>query len=384
MALVDYAGSDSDSEDELTTKAMPATLEKNAEDEDFFRSESRDTEESTLQSEKVANDDVLEDIVKPKNWELKLAEKQKKKLEKKAKKAAKKEKKKSKNNKEAGIVPKISSGVKKPKPKVQISAFGALASIAGSISSDSDDDELISKESVKGIGFLSSLPAPKGKNNVTGDQTISSFVPFSKATPDVPSTSLASKLVDSEDDDYDPLDFFGFSLASKKVDKIPDEPQVPQFTEDMEMVGPSKPSQQFIYPSQLYNMAEVPEEPAKPKGKILTDEMAQKLIMRFSQDIGPGELKSFNEITSNLIDVNVDDAIGPNVKSNILKNLGHRQFSEATKAPLPQAPVAGQMSRKKHQITYLANLAVSREEALKDKWAEQKQTKRMARQKYGF
>lgn len=42
------------------------------------------------------------------------------------------------------------------------------------------------------------------------------------------------------------------------------------------------------------------------------------------------------------------------------------------------------LSKRKHQITFLAHQAKVREEALKDQWAANKYSRRHSQQKYGF
>ncbi|KIH57291.1 hypothetical protein ANCDUO_12520 [Ancylostoma duodenale] len=80
-----------------------------------------------------------------------------------------------------------------------------------------------------------------------------------------------------------------------------------------------------------------------------------------------------------------DEALGPDVRATLLKNLHTTARAKDAMAPLPKAKTsADATSRRKHQITYLANLAVAREEALQQQWAESKQMRRIGRQKYGF
>ncbi|CAI2351487.1 unnamed protein product [Caenorhabditis sp. 36 PRJEB53466] len=405
MGLVDYAGSDSDSDkEEETPQKIAAAPQKTTVDngEDFFNDEEKS---GSLSSFNPNNEDVLEEIVKPKDWELKLAEKSRLKLEKKAmKKALKKEKKLAKKAQKGEKIAKVAGGIKKDKKekaKVVISAFGSLAGIGGESSNDSDDEGkgVVPKQKL-GNGFLATLPAPKGRDNRSDGPSsfAKSLVPQSvakKNSPVVPAftPAPAPQIADDSDDDDDdgPMDFFGFSsVPAKRQETLSDVPFM-AINSSMDVVGPSRPTDDDeIDPSQMYQM---PEEEAQQEGasssntwlhRKISDEQAHKLLMRFSHDIGSEEKRSINEMASSIVDVNVDAALGPDVRTNVIKNLGHRAFVEATSAPVPQVQTQGQMSRRKHQITYLASLAVAREEQLKEKWAEQKQTKRMARQKYGF
>lgn len=406
MGLVDYAGSDSENEQEKETQQNTFDTRKPsfAEEDSFFESSVNSRAPDVFNAN---GEDALEEIVQPKDWEKKLAEKERRKLEKKAlKKAQKVEKKKEKrlarksekNNK----IPKIGSGIHKEKGKVVISAFGALAGIAGDNSSDdsdTDEKEVASVKPKAGHGFLSNLPAPKGRDNRSDGTNVfdKSLIPHSvaKKTP-VPhpifKPAPAPKIVEeSDDDDDDSTDFFGFSSAPVRKEEISSEVPFMATNSSMDVVGPSRPTEEDeIDPSEMY---QIPDEDRPQEGpsasntwlhRKINDEQAHKLLMRFSHDIGSEERRSINEMANSIVDVNVDDALGPDVKTNIIKNLGHRAFVEATSAPIPQVQTQGQTSRRKHQITYLASLAVAREEQLKDQWAEQKQSKRMARQKYGF
>ncbi|VDM55210.1 unnamed protein product [Angiostrongylus costaricensis] len=104
-------------------------------------------------------------------------------------------------------------------------------------------------------------------------------------------------------------------------------------------------------------------------------------------EVGPmgSDHRSFNSIAADIVDIRVDDALGPDVRSTLLKNLHSAARAKDAMAPLPKSKnPTDATSRRKHQITYLANLAVAREEALQQQWAESKHMKRMGRQKYGF
>lgn len=405
MGLVDYAGSDSDSDqEEEQVKDVPSKPVL-MDDESFFDEKPKSNEAGCEQPNK---EDVLDETVKPKSWEIKLAEKAKRKLKKKAlKKAQKLERKKElKKARNGSKIPKIGSGLQKEKGKIVISAFGALGGIVGDNSSDESDDDGREPPTFKsklGHGLLSSLPAPKGRDNRSGgtDTFAKSMVPHSvakKATSAAPPASVFKPTPapiiaeESDDDDDGPTDFFGFSSTpARKVEEAVDIPFM-AINSSMDVVGPSRPNEEDeMDPSQMYQMPEYDEPghdgPSSSEAWLhrkITDEQAHKLLMRFSHDIGSEERRSINEMASSIVDVNVDDALGPDVKTNIIKNLGHRAFVEATSAPIPQVQTQGQTSRRKHQITYLASLAVAREEQLKDQWADQKQSKRMARQKYGF
>uniref|UniRef100_A0A0N4U884 IS110 family transposase n=1 Tax=Dracunculus medinensis TaxID=318479 RepID=A0A0N4U884_DRAME len=80
--------------------------------------------------------------------------------------------------------------------------------------------------------------------------------------------------------------------------------------------------------------------------------------------------------------------LGPNIRANLLKNLHNKSLAEAAIAHLSTVPKAkgpnDVIARRKHQITYLANVAVAREELLAEQWSQNRHNKRMSSQKYGF
>ncbi|VDN23022.1 unnamed protein product [Cylicostephanus goldi] len=186
--LVDY-GSDSGSEaeedntpkdDDDTTNSLPTPhppLPKvDGQADSYFDADDVFDGSSSLNLPSVIETGVslaaegeLEDIVKPKEWELKMAEKEKRRREKKAKRKQKKEKKKEKEDEKSAVetLPVIHG---KPKGKAKIAAFGALSAIADGVSSDSDEEqksESVSAQSKpKGSGLLAMLPTPKGKSRI--------------------------------------------------------------------------------------------------------------------------------------------------------------------------------------------------------------------------
>ncbi|VDP24162.1 unnamed protein product [Heligmosomoides polygyrus] len=119
---------------------------------------------------------------------------------------------------------------------------------------------------------------------------------------------------------------------------------------------------------------------------LLQDLDARKLIMKHEMGpMGTMDLRTLNSAAADIVDIRVDDALGPDVKATLLKNLHVAARAKDAMAPLPKSKnPADVTSKRKHQITYLANLAVAREEALQQQWAESKQMRRMGRQKYGF
>jgi len=127
----------------------------------------------------------------------------------------------------------------------------------------------------------------------------------------------------------------------------------------------------------------------KPKGaglsKIISDKQAKQLI--YKNEMAPFGLSPMAaaHVLDNMIDVNVDQVIGPNVRENILKSLNTKVMAQTAMGPLPQVKdEKSRLSKQKHQITHLAGIAVAREEQLQEQWAESRAKKKQSAKKYGF
>ncbi|VDL65826.1 unnamed protein product [Nippostrongylus brasiliensis] len=388
MGLVDY-GSNSDSEPDDTPEdivapipevaphvAPPTASSKKGPEDSYFGADDIFEGSNSLNlpsviepasSVTIREDDVLEEMVKPKEWEIKMAEKERRRLEKKAKKKEKKEK----RRKEKATKKVIPNGdAKAVKGKAKIAAFGALSAIAGQSSDESDDEKakqpaLPSK--TKGSGLLAMLPDPKSgraKGDLGGAKKSGIMLPPSlrnkAGTASVKASSGTTQAVkrsaasdDSDDDDL-PTDFFGLSSAPEaKVPRVGDVPAMIGGVADV--VGPSRPERQEIDDDEMYGY---PEE-------------AHRLIMKHEiMPGGPMDNRSFNTVAADIVDIRVDDALGPDVKATLLKNLHVAARAKDAMAPLPKSKNPAD--------------AVAREEALQQQWAESKQMRRMGRQKYGF
>ncbi|WKY08289.1 hypothetical protein Q1695_007642 [Nippostrongylus brasiliensis] len=421
MGLVDY-GSNSDSEPDYTPEDIVAPIPEVAPDvapptasskkgpedsyfgaDDIFEGSNSLNLPSVIEpasSVTIREDDVLEEMVKPKEWEIKMAEKERRRLEKKAKKKEKKEKRK-KEKASKKVIP--NGDAKAVKGKAKIAAFGALSAIAGQSSDESDDEKakqpaLPSK--TKGSGLLAMLPDPKSgraKGDLGGAKKSGIMLPPSLRNKNVAGTASAkassgttqavkrSAASDDSDDDELPTDFFGLSSAPEpKVPRVGDVPAMIGGVADV--VGPLRPERQEIDDDEMYGYPEVGPSTSQPTQGIITDEEAHRLIMKHEiMPGGPMDNRSFNTVAADIVDIRVDDALGPDVKATLLKNLHVAARAKDAMAPLPKSKnPADVTSKRKHQITYLANLAVAREEALQQQWAESKQMRRMGRQKYGF
>ncbi|ETN80685.1 hypothetical protein NECAME_09007 [Necator americanus] len=422
MGLVDY-GSDSGSEaDEApedvgtsavvsSSKSAPLPSTSNGQDDSYFAADDVFEGSSALNlpsviestSTTLVTEGELEDIVKPKEWELKMAEKERRRKEKKAKKKEKKRKDKETPSTES--LPNVRE--KTPRGKAKIAAFGALNAIVDGVDNESDEEQTAKPSNLpskpKGCGLLAMLPTPKGgarKSGLggagvkgTGILLPPSLRNKSKATPTVlkvvnetTATKRPAAGSDDSDDDDLPTDFFGLSSAPEpKVPKVGDIPALVNGVADV--MGPSRLQiQEDIDDGYGYPEVEPSSSDMAPPEGVITDEEAHRLIMKYEiNPMGLDHQRSYNSVAAEIVDIRVDDALGPDVRANILKNLHTTARAKDATAPLPKSKnPADATSRRKHQITYLANLAVAREEALQQQWAESKQMRRIGRQKYGF
>jgi len=325
----------------------------------------------------VHADDILDDVVKPREWEKTLAEKP----------------------------PKHKKHHKKRKDeKKRIDAFGGLSAISNKKDESDDDEDAILKKKPKmdsvfpkKDSLLAMLPQPKLKaNNATLKPSVillRQSVSKQKKNTERPVKHEAKFIATADsDEDEDAAattgDFFGLSRAAEPAVTTTlgasYGPMKPNFdVEEQEISG------DHLHPSQMYNMANEDMDnhlqPSKVKG-VITDEQAHKMIVK--HELAPWGFHdgAATAAVSEMIDVSVDETLGPNIRENILKSLGHKAPPTSSFAlPGPKTKETVDVNAKrKHQITYLAKMAVAREEQLQEQWSQQRQTKRMASQKYGF
>ncbi|VDP17125.1 unnamed protein product [Onchocerca flexuosa] len=116
----------------------------------------------------------------------------------------------------------------------------------------------------------------------------------------------------------------------------------------------------------------------------------QALCMIYSRDVAHlgGTVSNAAKAVENMVDVSVDKVLGPNIHATLLKNLHNKSLAEATLSHLANIPknkeAVSMVARRKHQITYLASVAVAREEQLAEQWSVNRHNKRTSARKYGF
>uniref|UniRef100_A0A0M3I2F3 Proline-rich protein PRCC n=1 Tax=Ascaris lumbricoides TaxID=6252 RepID=A0A0M3I2F3_ASCLU len=310
-------------------------------------------------------EEELEELVGRKQWELKLA-----------KKAERKRRKKEKKAKKLGKSAKNDDVAKK---KTKIDAFGGLMGLDDYSDDESEDKKKKRKEvadlKVTSNGLLSMLPQPKSHRM--------SNEAFFKSPKE--KTMVAEE--DSDDSDVDPSDFFGLRSNSE----VPLSDHQPTVVSDVSY-GPTRPPDLHYQNPVEGRYAQVEELPSTSEGPstcgVIDDTEAQRMI--YSHDVAAwgGTEATAAAAVENIVDVSVDQALGPNVQANLLKNLHNKSLAEATLShlaaiPKGKAPIE-MVARRKHQITYLATVAVAREEQLAEQWSQNRHMKRVSAQKYGF
>lgn len=335
-------------------------------------------------------EDELEDIVKRKDWELKemkKIEKRRRKLERRRRKELRRaEKRKGKEEKSVETV------IKK---KVKIEAFGGLSGL-DTYSDDEDKvDNVKMSQGSRSKGLLSLLPEPKIENRSKGaaimlpsslrlQKKLYDTKNIGSSTSNQPSTSADQVESDVDDDN---TDYFGLnSVEAVESEDAPVEAKMADVA-----YGPPKPMRIEIpsYNEQhIDNGNDIVNEADPSSSGFINDSEAARLI--YSHDVAPYGGTVFNaaDVANNIVDVNVDQALGPNIRANLLKNLHNKSLAEAAISHLARIPkpkdAKDAVARRKHQITYLATVAVAREEQLAEQWSQNRHAKRMAAQKYGF
>ncbi|GMT37618.1 hypothetical protein PFISCL1PPCAC_28915 [Pristionchus fissidentatus] len=291
----------------------------------------------------VVEEDDIEDIAKPKEWEKKLAEKARRKLEKKATKRAEKEKKREEKRLKKEGKSGEKEEMKKKRGPVKIDAFGGLNKAAVEVEEERDEDKSISVlppiSSSSSLKLFSMLPPPKCQSKLArSSKGPTLMLPPSLRTKQAPVhvavakpvTPLVSGVVDSSDDDEDDADFFGLSSThndnngTSTLTHVTGVPLLPSYGLS-EAAGPVKPD-----PMDSHGYEDAEEEDEVEEGpsssgnmKTINNEQAQNMIFKY--DYAPWGYDRRGIADANIVDVSVDKAIGPNVQENLLKNLNPKQ-----------------------------------------------------------
>ncbi|VDM22000.1 unnamed protein product [Wuchereria bancrofti] len=343
----------------------------------------------------------LEDLVKRKDWELKLA-----------KKAERRRKRhhtistnsSSKNYRASKSLAENKSNSKK---LVVIQAFSGLKGLTGDEKQGKSDEQpahLMTASS--SANLLTVLPEPKNASGTS--RSLNLFMPNSTHSSEnakMPKILAAREISkeskfaeeesgDASDEDHDSTDFFGLKAFDNP-------PIVSNITSVLDVSDDKKLGQVGLtsdakvennisdFVSNPEIIAEYDDTSTSTTSSGIIDD-SQALCMIYSRDIAHlgGTVSNAAKAVENIVDVSVDKVLGPNVRSTLLKNLHNKSLAEATLSHLANIPkskdTVSMLARRKHQITYLASVAVAREEQLAEQWSVNRHNKRTSARKYGF
>ncbi|CAD5218737.1 unnamed protein product [Bursaphelenchus okinawaensis] len=275
-----------------------------------------------------------------------------------------------------------------------------FAKVPNGSKAESDDEDVATKPKLPKPSFKSELlkilPQPKNpvKKAAPSSKAASVMLPSSITRKKPEKRPLEQEVLpvrtdivegySDSDNEEDAEDFFGFNSKQAEVPSVPivEEEQLSapkaRVYIDEQAPGPSFPAPDA---ETDYSMNADLEEKLLGRRNI-TDEEAQALI--YQKELAPWGAtdRGAREAVLNIVDVSVDQTLGPNVRETLLRNLDQKN---AVATPLPQVKDSGdRMAKSKHQITHLAKVAVARETQLQQQWADSKAQKRQTRQKYGF
>ncbi|TMS37938.1 hypothetical protein L596_004771 [Steinernema carpocapsae] len=338
-----------------------------------------------VSASKTTGEDGLEDFVKEtKSWEVKYKEKAEAKLKK--------------------------IQAKREKPEFQKKTKGKKKIVAFTAAPDDDDEDYQvaappqaaqSAQPKVTSRLISMLPAPKNKggsvemNNIFLKTSPKKVVPVKSEPSTEPTAPILETKEDSDSDSELPSDFFGLSANARKRQKLDSSPVgASDFKINVQPAithgeyGPARPTpmeeQLPLYGPSL----DVPSSSAGPKQ--ISDEKAYNLINRYEMQPWGFSDRNAAAAVGSMKEVNMNEMVGSGVRETLLRNLNNKGMADAS-APTPSTGQKGDAkpkrdvtSKRKHQITYLADLAVSRDEQLREQWAQNRQSKQMSRQKYGF
>ncbi|MCP9266396.1 hypothetical protein DINM_021943 [Dirofilaria immitis] len=247
--------------------------------------------------------------------------------------------------------------------------------------------------------LLSFLPEPKNASKISRNVNVflSSNVHSTgnAKMPQVVTTKEISKETkfaeeendDTSDEDQDSTDFFGLKA-----------------TDDSSVVSNTIPALDILHEAKddvkiednVSAFVSHPETTVESYDTTASTSLSgaidnnQALCMIYSRDVAHlgGTVSNAAKAVENMVDVNVDKVLGPNVHATLLKNLHNKSLAEATLSHLANMPKSKEsismVARRKHQITYLASVAVAREEQLAEQWSVNRHNKRTSARKYGF
>uniref|UniRef100_A0A1I7VDC9 Proline-rich protein PRCC n=1 Tax=Loa loa TaxID=7209 RepID=A0A1I7VDC9_LOALO len=352
-----------------------------------------------LANKRVQQEEELDDLVKRKDWELKLARKAKRKRKRHCTHVTNSSSKNHHSSKD--LADNRSDG----KKMVVIQAFSGLKGLVADGNQGESDKQLgHSMVASASASLLTVLPEPKNATGISKNSNLfmcnSTHSTENVEMPKVLTareismeTKFAGEKYDASDED-DSTDFFGLKA-------IDDPPMVSDIIsvsdasrdiklEQIELTDDVKVENNisaFVSHPEVTAVCCDTSASTTLSGAI---DDSQALCMIYSRDVAHlgGSVSNAAEAVENMVDVSVDKVLGPNVRATLLKNLHNKSLAEATLSHLANVPkskeTVSMVARRKHQITYLASVAVAREEQLAEQWSVNRHNKRTSARKYGF
>lgn len=241
--------------------------------------------------------------------------------------------------------------------------------------SDDDEDEIeeqpklknlnpVKEESKPRSGLLSMLPPPKSSAKVLTKKTDTSKPVFFREDL----YHKAKKLKQDEESDVIPTNNgkLGSYLEYQHEDPEPFADEHQDKEED---------------DSEISDIEEKKEVRVEEREEDFVDETKPAAPVAFDQDAlvklcgSQGKRKGVDSIE--LLNVGVNEIVGNN-RSELVKQI------TSDYRPPSNKDYFGSSSRKTHHVTYLAKVAIERDQELKESWAQSKFNRQQARQKYGF
>ncbi|CAG9539066.1 unnamed protein product [Cercopithifilaria johnstoni] len=348
----------------------------------------------------VQQEKELDDLVKRKDWELKLA----KKAERKRKRCRTLHTNSDSENHHSSK--NLADNRINAKKMVVIQAFSGLKGLVGDGKQrESDMQPSHSMAASSSTNLLAVLPEPKNASKIARKSNL--FMSNRKHStgnakmPGIPTvgeiskeTKFAEEFDDASDEDHDSTDFFGL--------KAVDDPPVVSNITTVSNISRNKKLEQAELTDDVKVENNIPAFVSHPEVTAECYDTStsttlpgaiddnQALCMIYSQDVAHlgGTVSNAAKAVENMVDVSVDKVLGPNVHATLLKSLHNKSLAEATLSHLANIPkskdTVNMLARRKHQITYLASIAVAREEQLAEQWSVNRHNKRTSARKYGF
>uniref|UniRef100_A0A0N5C8L4 Proline-rich protein PRCC n=1 Tax=Strongyloides papillosus TaxID=174720 RepID=A0A0N5C8L4_STREA len=241
----------------------------------------------------------------------------------------------------------------------------------------------LSKVTTNAKTLLEKLPQPCNTKKGSEKGSSLAFAPrkiMKKPEPKNIEHDVVENVGSIEEDSKEYTDMFGISYDLPSSSDVESEPKPDlEIFIDNNISGPSRPMSNIIK-----NELEKEHESDFGPGTI-TKEQANELIYKHELAQWGISREAAGRVETNITDVNVDSALGPNVESTIRANMHYGNAALILNQGKTNSKNGiNKLAKQKHQITYLADLAMKNDEKLREQWANNKSKRKLAAQRYGF